>query len=103
MALVDSIVGQGDGKSFETAFQVISVDEEYAVLVVFGLDRVEQRLVTYNGNEFDVLTVRSRESGDEFQLFFNVDIPWKWLVQHLLDAKRSETNQSQQPAPISLD
>jgi hypothetical protein len=83
ISLVDSIVRQGDGKSFETAFQVISVDEEYAVLAVFGLVRVEQSLVEHGGSEFDVLTVRSRKSGNEFQLFFNIDIPKKWLNQHL--------------------
>ncbi len=88
MSLIDSIIKHGDGKSFETAFQVISVDEEYAVIaVVFKLEILKQRLDSHNGSEFDIFTVRSRESGNESQLFFNVDIPMGWLNQHFLDAK----------------
>jgi len=101
-SLIDSIISHGDGKSFETAFQVISTEEEYAVMIVaFGLDRGEQGLFEYNGSYFDVFTVQSGESGDESKLFFNVDIPFRWLLQHPIDEKRSETNQSLQPAPIS--
>ena len=86
-SLIDSIIMHGDGKSFETAFQVISLDEEFAVVSIFKLEMVKQRLVRHNGSEFDVLTVRSRESGKEFQLFFNVDLPKGWLNKYFLDTK----------------
>jgi hypothetical protein len=88
ISLVDSIVGYGDGKSFETAFQVISVDEEYIVMALLGLERVEQSLIEHDGSEFDVFTVRSRKSGNEFQLFFNIDIPKRWLNQHLFGKEK---------------
>ncbi len=89
MSLVDSIIDRrrGDGKSFATAFQVISVDEEYAVLAVFKLRRVQQSLVENGGRQYDVLNVQSKETGEEFELFFNVDIPMKWLHARLSKAK----------------
>ena len=87
VSLVDSIVRHGDGKSFETAFQVISLDEEYAVVSLFRLEMVKQRLVRHNQSEFDVLTVRPRGSGNDFQMFFNVDIPKGWLNKYFLDTK----------------
>lgn len=77
--LVDSIMASGDGKSFKTAFKVISVNEEYAILTALGLERTKQILVEKDGSEFDVLTVKDAETDKEFELYFNVDIPKKWL------------------------
>ena len=83
MSLMDSIVTSGDGRSFKTAFQVISVDEEYALLAVMGLRMENQMLVENDGSEFDVLSVKAENSDQVFDLYFNVDIPLKWLNKHL--------------------
>ena len=79
MALMDSILLSGDGKDFATAFRVISVDEEYSILRVMRIERVTQSLVEHDGSQFDVLSAKDPESGRDFQLYFNIDLPMKWL------------------------
>lgn len=85
--LASSILAGGDGKSEKSAFTVISVDEEYAVLDVLGLRRVKQRLVTIDDKNFDILEVKGRDTDKTFELYFNIDIPFKWLAKKLESAK----------------
>jgi len=79
MALADAILVSGDGKSFVSAFKVISVDEEYAVIGLIGLESENQALQAEHGSMFDVLTVHPRESKNSFDLYFNIDLPWMHL------------------------
>ncbi len=79
MSLVDSILRSGDGRDFKTAFRVISVDEEYTVLRIMKLDMVSQTLRGHEGSEFDVMQVKDPRSGKELTLYFNIDLPKKWL------------------------
>jgi len=81
VGLVNSILTSGDGKSTKAAIKVISVDEEYAVLEVLNLRRTRQKHVVVDGSNFDVLEVKKEETGIKFDLFFNIDIPFKWLGQ----------------------
>ncbi|MDP2922177.1 MAG: DUF4919 domain-containing protein [Candidatus Omnitrophota bacterium] len=82
MGLVDSIMASGDGKSPEIAFKVISVAEEYALLMVLKLEWTgKQSLAEINGSEFDILTVKDIKTGAVSELYFNVDIPFKWLLK----------------------
>ena len=78
-ALMDSILLSGDGKDFATAFRVISVDEEYSVLRVMQIERVNQALVEHDGSQFDVLSAKDPKTGKDFQLYFNIDLPMQWL------------------------
>jgi hypothetical protein len=64
--LIDSVLASGDGKSAETAFTVISVEEEYAILRAVKLHRKSQAL---SQDKIDILTVEG-ESG-ESTIFFN--------------------------------
>jgi hypothetical protein len=73
-AFLKSIERSGDGRSSETAYVVVSTDEEYAFLrltmqVTLPLS---QSLVTKDGHSFDRLTVK-RQDGTEQQVWFNVD------------------------------
>jgi Domain of unknown function (DUF4919) len=88
ISLVDSILRSGDGRSFGTAFQVISVDEEYALTNVLGLQVTGQSLVENGGSEFDQLKVKSAKTGDDFDLYFNVDLPKRWLAAKFAPAKK---------------
>jgi Domain of unknown function (DUF4919) len=73
--LLDSILNQGDGQSAATAYKVISVHEEYAVLRVLGVTPVRQSLHRSDGHSYDVFAVKDARSGEDMQVFFNVDIP----------------------------
>jgi hypothetical protein len=78
MGLVDSILESGTGRDYASAFQVISVDEEYCVTRVLHLKVLGQALKYDEGHAYDVLTVKG-EKTDEFPLYFNVDLPTRWM------------------------
>ena len=80
--LLDSITHSGDGKTFETAFQVIEVHEEYVVLRFMGLMPSEQSMSTKNGHSYDVMEAVNPKSNEKVTLYFNIDIEEK----HLKDA-----------------
>jgi hypothetical protein len=80
--LLDSITHPGDGKSFETAFQVIQVHEEYVVLRFMGLMPSKQSMSEKNGHSYDVMEAVNPKSNEKVTLYFNIDIEEK----HLKDA-----------------
>ncbi len=73
--LLDSILNWGDGQTAATAYKVISIQEEYAVLRVLGVTPARQSLHRADGHSYDVFSVKDDRSGEDMQVFFNVDIP----------------------------
>jgi hypothetical protein len=74
--ILDSIFKSGDGKTPETAFKVIAVNEEYAVVRVLGFQPSEQALHHAGGHDYDVLTVIDPETKSSVTLYFNIDPIW---------------------------
>jgi len=85
MGLFSSVLKSGDGKSPETAFVVIAVDEEYSVLETASFTPVKQALVNHGGSAFDRFEVKWRDSDSDqtVTLFFNVDRPHAQLARTL--------------------
>jgi len=67
--LLMSILSSGDGRSEESAYKVISVDEEYTVMNYLGMTLKQQGL---KGN-YDVMTVE--KDGKESTAYFEISIP----------------------------
>lgn len=77
-ALLKSITDFGDGKTPETAFQVIQVHEEYVLLRFMGVGLPEsQSLLHKNGHSYDEIKFKDPKSGQSVTIYFNVDIPAK--------------------------
>jgi len=74
--LIKSILNSGDGKSQETAFKVISTEEEYVILRISGLMPQSQSLLSANGHNYDRLDAVDRKTNEKVSLFFNIDIPF---------------------------
>ncbi|HVR06471.1 MAG TPA: DUF4919 domain-containing protein [Thermoanaerobaculia bacterium] len=70
--LMKSILASGNGRDFNTAFVVVSVDEEYAVLRHYRLASGKQDLVTAGGHSYDVLTAQT-DAHEEATVYFNID------------------------------
>jgi len=66
--LIRSALKTGDGKSPETAWEPISVAEEYSIVQHLGL-RAEKQSVVHG--PLDRLTVRPKDGGNSFDLYFN--------------------------------
>ncbi|HVZ32498.1 MAG TPA: DUF4919 domain-containing protein, partial [Polyangiaceae bacterium] len=74
--LLESLVRDGDGKSFETAWTAFQVKEEYAVLSSRGFAVSSQTLVENDGRQYDVLEAHSLRnpdpSGEAERFYFDV-------------------------------
>ncbi|HEX8160575.1 MAG TPA: DUF4919 domain-containing protein [Pyrinomonadaceae bacterium] len=76
--LLDSIKKTGDGKSVETAFDVISINEEYALFRAMGLQPVKQSLVERKGHSYDAIVTVDPRMRAEATYYFRVDKPLNW-------------------------
>ncbi len=54
---ITRILNSGDGKSYHTAYEVYTVDEEYQFIEYLELNPKMQMLTIINGEYFDVLQV----------------------------------------------
>jgi hypothetical protein len=71
LGLLNSI-RTGNGRTPETSYTVISVNEEYAMLHVLGLLRTEQNLIRDHGHAYDKLDVVDRD-GKQQSFYFLID------------------------------
>jgi hypothetical protein len=73
--ILRSIAASGDGKAPATAYVVVSTPEEYALVRALGVEVLRQSLIrSDDGHAYDLLTVRDKRTGEESQLYFNVDL-----------------------------
>jgi hypothetical protein len=73
--LVRSILDTGDGKTKETAFEVIGTFEEYAIMQVLGFPQtsISQSVIPGKPHSYDVLKGADPASGAEVSVYFNID------------------------------
>lgn len=76
--LLNSIKSSVDGKSPQTAFEVISVNEEYGLIRSLNLRPIGQALAMDNGHFYDAMKVVDPQTNQESTLYFNIDKPFKW-------------------------
>jgi hypothetical protein len=81
--LIKSVTDSGDGKTMETAFVVISVDEEYVWFNFNGLRVTNQSLVDEKGHRYDRMTATDPKTDQTASYYFNIDKPWNWLGNSL--------------------
>jgi Domain of unknown function (DUF4919) len=72
--LIRSIMATGDGKSKESAFEVIGTQEEHVILSVLGLPPFgKQALMPGKPHSYDVIEVDDPKSGQKTSVYFNID------------------------------
>lgn len=71
---LSALSATGDGHSLETAFKVISQDEEYALIKASGWEPVNRHVEEENGHVFVVFNVRRAEDGTLGVVCFNIDL-----------------------------
>ena len=76
LGLINSVLAGGDGKTPNTAFVVVSVEEEYAVMKALGCTVWGQTLGTQGGHRFDVLSGTEESTKSPVKIYFNIDIVW---------------------------
>lgn len=81
--LVDSLYASGDGSTLEKAIVVISVPEEYFLLNANALRSTATATLAEKGHDYDRMDVQSKKTGEKSTLYFNIDIPRRWLKEAL--------------------
>ncbi len=82
VGLIDSLTGNGDGKSVATAYVVVTMAEERALLAINDVEEDEQALLMSNGHEFDRITGKGKD-GQTHTMFFDVTAPFESLGRAL--------------------
>lgn len=77
--LIQAIFQTGDGKTAETAWQVLTVHEEYIIIGVLGLQPGSQSLVHKGKHSYDVLEPTDPKTHEKVTLYFNIDKPMEHL------------------------
>ncbi len=77
--LINTIWTSGDGKTPETAFYVISLSDEYALIEALGLKINEHNSKKINEKMYDVVTIGPNEMGYE-QIYFNIELFYDKLI-----------------------
>lgn len=84
--MLRAIFESGDGRSMESAWQVIAVAEEYTLLSVMGLKLESQSLLNEGDYFYDMLTVTKRVddgSAESVDLYFDITDPFLYLQNML--------------------
>lgn len=81
LGMLSAILQSGDGKSPETAWQVVAVAEEYTLITVMGYQPQRQQLLELDGQFFDRLMCVKRATPDEgvTEFYFNITKPFNYL------------------------
>jgi hypothetical protein len=80
--LFEAVLASGDGKTPETAYQVIAVFEEYSMLRMFGWEPKQQSLV---GGGIDALKVVAE--GEERTVFFDPSASFRRMMRQFGEAE----------------
>lgn len=84
--ILDTIFGTGDdqrdGRSFDEAWPVLTIGEEYLILDAFDLKDGDQALIEKDGHFYDVHIFKDAANGQPLEIYFNVDLPRQWLTEH---------------------
>jgi hypothetical protein len=74
--ILQSIILSGDGKSLDTAYEVINIIEEYAVLEHLALEKGDQDLIEKDGRFYDLIISKNTE-GESRNVYFDISIFYK--------------------------
>ena len=78
-AMADAIfasIRTGDGLSYEHAFTVIAIDEEYDLLITMDVPDIgTQSLQQHDGHTYDVFATKDAD-GNTVTYYFNIDREW---------------------------
>jgi hypothetical protein len=80
--LAQAIKSTGNGEAPKSAFIVISTDEEIPFLTAIGVRAVSRKTAEVEGHHFAIYDVKSRFGKEQFFIYFNIDIPFKYEQAH---------------------
>ncbi len=84
--LLDDLLQTGDGKTSETAFKVIDIDEEYVVLPMIQRElgmrwREKKSIKTEKGEYVNVWVLEDEKKENTVDIYFDVTLPTKRMKE----------------------
>jgi hypothetical protein len=70
--LFNSILSSGDGAKPETAFRIISLSEENAVLAVAGVNANRREIISTDAGPVEKISITDAATGQEGAVYFNI-------------------------------
>lgn len=70
--LFDSIITSGDGEKPETAFHIVSMHEEEAMMAVAGVNGTARELLTTDAGPVDKISITDSKTGEKGAVYFNL-------------------------------
>ncbi|WP_205501669.1 DUF4919 domain-containing protein [Rufibacter psychrotolerans] len=89
--LLRTILSSGDGRTEETAWVIITTQDEYPIMGILGLESAGQGLLK---SKYDVQTLKTPNDLETEKLYFNIEMP----VEHMSKAYQRELAESDTPA-----
>jgi hypothetical protein len=75
LGLINSVLAEGNGETFATAYKVVTVEEAYAVMRALNLSVWGQETGTRSGQWFEIISATDQKTGAVLKLHFNIDTP----------------------------
>ncbi len=72
--IADAILGAGDGRSFPSAWPVLTLDEEAMVLESLDLNGGKPIFVEHDGHAYHIYEFKDESLRRDLKLYFNVDL-----------------------------
>ncbi|MEP6829255.1 MAG: DUF4919 domain-containing protein [Rhizomicrobium sp.] len=72
--LFDSIISSGDGESPSTAFHIVTVNEEKAILAVAGVNGTAKTTLTTDQGPVEKIDITDQATGKKGSVFFNTSV-----------------------------
>lgn len=83
LGLIESIYRSGNGQSCETAFVVVDVREEYAILDCLDMEQITHFTIKHKGHLFSGFQCLNRQTGETVKIYFNTQLREGW-IDHIL-------------------
>ncbi len=81
--LLQALFGAGDGRSVETAYCVLSIDEEYLIMRELGYTVLSQAFITASESNYDMLSGRHKKTGKRAKVYFDISGYYSRCVENL--------------------
>jgi len=75
LGLINSVLAEGNGESPATAYQVVTIEEIFAVMRALNLSVWGRGNVVQDAKWYEVISATDQKTGSVVKLHFNIDIP----------------------------
>ena len=87
--IIESILATGNGRNYDSAYVVMSPNDEYDILNYIGRQSRGQALHKSDGHSYDILDTIN-ENEEEKDIYFNIDMPFGSLSTLLSDDQKEK-------------